>query len=285
MASGFAQRDQTVASRPAFVDQYGDHFQIRSATSLGEFALIEEVDEEETKPQFIAATSQGKAQEMRCAIPVKCLPELIGDATGASQAAFGSAPAGAILFVGAQPDLLAVIEARRKDDGSISLPLPFDAAPRQTQRNLVTDAVMVLAQVGAVIDSLYFLDAHNVNIDQEAYVSRQVRRQVERSDGKIQIARTVRVAPTNIKRNPSKDKGGSANYSHRFERRGYTRHVTKGSHAKVDLIKPCYRRDKQGVLTCPDGCRREWCPPTIVGSDDLPFVPKARIVPGPNVEQ
>lgn len=76
----------------------------------------------------------------------------------------------------------------------------------------------------------------------------------------------------------------TANYSHRFERRGYTRHVTKGSHAKADLIQPCYRRDAEGNLTCPNGCRREWVPPTIVGDEELPFVPKTRVVPGPNTE-
>jgi len=281
-----SEEDQTVASRAVFVDADGNKFQILPATSLGQFALIDEVNDRAAKPQFIAVTgdSVGEqlAQEIRCAIPVRCLPELIGDVTGEAQAAFGDAPAGAILFVGAQPDLLALIEAQ--DGDRVSFPLPFDAAPEQTQRNLITDAVMVLSQVSVVIDSLYFLDAHNVSIAEDVPVSRQVRRQVERSGGKIHIAKTVRVAPTTIKRTPTKGKGGTANYSHRFERRGYTRHVTRGSHAKADLMKPCYRRDAEGTPTCPDGCRREWCPPTIVGNDDLPFVPKARIVPGPNVE-
>jgi hypothetical protein len=281
-----SEDDQTIASRPAFVDADGNQFQIRSATSLGEFALIEEVDEAEARPQFIAVTNEASdgLQEIRCAIPVRCLPELIGDVTGEAQAAFGDAPAGAILFVGAQPDLLSLIATSTLEDGGIKFPIPFEDAPEQAKLNIVTDAIMVLSQVGAIIDSLYFLDAHNVSIAEDVPVSRQVRRQVERSGGKIHIAKTVRVAPTNIKRTPTKGKGGTANYSHRFERRGYTRHVTRGSHAKADLMKPCYRRDAEGTPTCPDGCRREWCPPTIVGNDDLPFVPKARIVPGPNVE-
>ena len=286
-----SESDQTIASRPAFVDADGKQFQIRSATSLGEFALIEEVDEAEARPQFIAVTNDGfegsnesSTQEIRCAIPVRCLPELIGDVTGEAQAAFGDAPAGAILFVGAQPDLLSLIASSTLEDGGIKFPIPFEDAPEQAKLNIVTDAIMVLSQVGAIIDSLYFLDAHNVSIAEDVPVSRQVRRQVERSGGKIHIAKTVRVAPTTIKRTPTKGKGGTANYSHRFERRGYTRHVTRGSHAKADLMKPCYRRDAEGTPTCPNGCRREWCPPTIVGNDDLPFVPKARIVPGPNVE-
>lgn len=178
--------------------------------------------------------------------------------------------------------------------GDLEFPMAFDstldrltegkdADTRQSidfaRQSYEFDSWRVVYSSLAVMDALYFLDSHNVTLG-EATVSRQVRRRAEREG--IQIAQTVRVAATRVRdRRPGK--GGTANYSHRFERKGYTRHVTKGSHAKADLMKPCYRRDpKTNELTCPDGCRREWVPPTIVGDENLPFVPKARIVPGPS---
>jgi hypothetical protein len=287
--------DNRAAARIGHIDSDGNEFSISSATSLGEFALFDDVTD--AVPQFIAVRSRAaesasrdevEMNEVRCAIPVRSLPALAaslgrGELEAPEQRVFANAPAGATIFVGAQPDLLSLIATSTLEDGGIKFPIPFDAAPEQTQRNLITDAIMVLARTVVVIDSLYFLDSHNVAVE-EAVVSRQVRRAAARSGGEVRIANVVRVAPTKVTRNPNKPRGGTANYSHRFERRGYTRHVTRGSHAKADLMRPCYRRDQEGNLTCPKGCRREWTPPTIVGSEDLPFVPKARIVPGLNTE-
>ena len=283
--------DDQVATRVGHIDSDGNEFDISRATSLGEFALFDDVTD--AVPQFIAVSSRAaesassgevKMNEVRCAIPVRSLPALAASfGYGLEAPVFADAPAGATIFVGAQPDLLRLLEAQPNDGEGIKFPIPLDAAPEQTQRNLINDAIMVLAQAVVVIDSLYFLDSHNVAVE-EAVVSRQVRRAAARSGGEVRIANVVRVAPTKVTRNPNKPRGGTANYSHRFERRGYTRHVTRGSHAKADLMRPCYRRDQEGNPTCPNGCRREWTPATIVGSEDLPFVPKARIVPGLNTE-
>lgn len=43
-------------------------------------------------------------------------------------------------------------------------------------------------------------------------------------------------------------------------------------------IKPCIRRDTEGNLTCPDGCRREFVPSTVVGPADKPLMLKTRVV-------
>lgn len=286
--------DNRAAARIGHIDSDGNEFSISSATSLGEFALFDDVADVDAVPQFIAVGSRAAesvsegVSEIRCAIPVRSLAAMTADVSNgeldsAEQRVFANAPAGATIFVGAQPDMLQLIEAQPNAGYGIEFPIPFDAAPEQTQRNLITDAIMVLARTVVVIDSLYFLDSHNVAVE-EAVVSRQVRRAAARSGGEVRIANVVRVAPTKVTRNPNKPRGGTANYSHRFERRGYTRHVTRGSHAKADLMRPCYRRDQEGNPTCPNGCRREWTPATIVGSEDLPFVPKARIVPGLNTE-
>jgi hypothetical protein len=48
-----------------------------------------------------------------------------------------------------------------------------------------------------------------------------------------------------------------------------------------ERVKPCQRRDQHGNLTCPDGCRREWVPPTVKGDPDAPLRVKTRRVPGP----
>jgi hypothetical protein len=165
-------------------------------------------------------------------------------------------------------------------NNDVAFPMPFRKLSDETQQFALKDAWILLFQIQSVFDALYFLDAHNVTLA-AAQVSRQVRRKAQREG--TPIAQTVRVAATQVRRDRKPGKGGTANYSHRFERKGYTRHVTKGSHAKADLMKPCYRRDpKTNEPTCPDGCRREWVPPTIVGDENLPFVPKTRIVPGPN---
>lgn len=50
-------------------------------------------------------------------------------------------------------------------------------------------------------------------------------------------------------------------------------------------VKPCTRRydsgPNVGLPTCPDGCRREWVPTTVVGDPDKPLMLKTRRVPSP----
>lgn len=265
----------------------------------GSLMILDDVEVRAPAKAFIGYHDQEQddnAMEMQCIIPVRCLPDLFAhfypDLGTKQLEDLRNVPGDVLIGVGGQPalgmifaeELLRAERELGREPTEVALDsIDFMDLPRRPARAILADAVMVLKQSEAVIDSLYFLDSHNVAIE-DATVSRQVRRRAERSGGEIQIAQVVRVGPTKIRRTPTKDKGGTANYSHRFERRGYTRHVTKGSHAKADLIQPCYRRDAEGNLTCPNGCRREWVPPTIVGDEELPFVPKTRVVPGPNTE-
>lgn len=144
------------------------------------------------------------------------------------------------------------------------------------RKELSLEALINYAMVEHVARVLYLLSAANVHVA-EAPVSRQVRRQAERSGGKIASVVTVRRTqvrrPGPVSLTPSK-----RDYTHRFERRGHYRHVTRGPHFKADHVAPCNRRDEHGELTCPNGCRREFVPPHWVGDDHLPMVPKSRVV-------
>lgn len=145
-------------------------------------------------------------------------------------------------------------------------------------------ALLVYAMAEYAARCLYLLDSANVELV-TAPVSRQVRRQAERSG--TGIASVVDVRRTQVGANRSTGTGQKRNYSHRFERRSYYRHVTRGSHYKPDHVKPCQRRDpKTGELTCPDGCRREFVPATWVGQSG-PMVPKSRrlSIPSPTREE
>lgn len=270
----------------------GEYATLPAAASLGALMILNSDDLDPTEMAFFVSRhsfpgSDGIENEIRGVVPVCAIPDLIADYFREEPVGWEwlrEVSADVVATVGGQPDM-----ARCIGEGLPLQDLPEDTAfaatelPHKAARSMLADAMVVVFLSLAVIDSLYFLESHNVTIE-DAQVSRQVRRQAERSGGEIRIAQTVRVGPTKVRREPREGKGGTANYSHRFERRGYTRHVTKGSHAKADLIRPCYRRDAEGNLTCPDGCRREWVPPTIVGDEDLPFVPKSRILPGPNME-
>ena len=276
-----------------------DQWPLPLESPIGALMILEDSAVTTPKQAYVTYRAEDRNAndvEMQAVIPLRSLPDLVDrffDDLGTAQFEdLRNAPADIVIAVGGQPalsmifaeELVRLEEDLGRTPSEIGLTATeFETLPEAPARSILADAVMVLKQSEAVIDSLYFLDSHNVTIE-DADVSRQVRRRAERSGGEIQIARVVRVGPTKIRRTPTKDKGGTANYSHRFERRGYTRHVTKGSHAKPDLIQPCYRRDAEGNLTCPNGCRREWVPPTIVGDEELPFVPKSRRLPGPNPE-
>lgn len=54
-----------------------------------------------------------------------------------------------------------------------------------------------------------------------------------------------------------------------------------GTGLDPNKTKPCARVDGNGVRTCPDGCRREWVPPTVKGNPDAPLQVKTRRLPEP----
>lgn len=67
------------------------------------------------------------------------------------------------------------------------------------------------------------------------------------------------------------------------ERGAVTCATCGGSGLDADKVKPCTRRyangPHAGSLTCPDGCRREWVPTTVVGDPGKPLMLKTRRVP------
>lgn len=102
----------------------------------------------------------------------------------------------------------------------------------------------------------------------EAPASRQVRRQTERKGGNIGLI--VRLGGPKKR---TESRGGKANYSHRFERRGHWAFYPPGTRmADAAPDKLSWSTDHQQYM------RRVWHPPAIVGPDHLPFVPKVRVV-------
>lgn len=150
--------------------------------------------------------------------------------------------------------------------------------PDDSRLHFEGQAAGLLTLSSLALKALWLVQAANMHME-DAPVPRQQRRQVERKNGGI--AKVVRITrPTRVpgRREPS---GEGRSFSHRFNRRAHYKHVTRGPHAKADFIKPCSRRDpKSGELTCPDGCRREYVPSTIIGDDSLPYVPKTLVWPG-----
>jgi hypothetical protein len=170
---------------------------------------------------------------------------------------------------------------------------------------------MAAYQVRTLASVMMFLDSHNVEIVEQA-VSRPVRRQAKRKG--IPISKTVYIRHRHSKNgqhdwDPNAER--TVGTDHQYEVIGHTRHFTKGSHVWCKACKgakeiegpllpdgnhemktcekcngsgldpenvtPCARRDeKTGLLTCPDGCRKEWVPTFVKGNPDAPLVLKTR---------
>lgn len=166
--------------------------------------------------------------------------------------------------------------------------------------------MMATVQYRAIASILMLLESHNVEVRQTE-VSRQVRRNAERKGHPI--AKTVYIRHRQAAPGVTSRNGGEpARYSHSFEVIGHFKHVQKGKHVwcktcrgegkllgpslpngrqdeatcdKCDglgldraKITPCARRDQDGNLTCPKGCRKEWVPSFAKG--DGPLVMKLR---------
>ena len=118
-----------------------------------------------------------------------------------------------------------------------------------------------------LIPTMLLLD-NTVGVSLEpAPVSRQVRRQAQRTRAQIALTVTIR-QPT---RRPGRSgNAGSVDYSHRFERRAQYRCMTSGPHFKPDKLSSwCPRHGAHA-------CRCEFVQATIVGPADKPFIPKVR---------
>jgi hypothetical protein len=132
----------------------------------------------------------------------------------------------------------------------------------------MAEASIVTAQACQALKALYLLDSHNVDLE-PVPVSRQVRRSVERSQGKREIALTVAIRRTRRDYQRRPPSGRTREYSHAHDRRGYYRHVTRGSHVQnPDKLTPCVEHPV---------CRREYVRPTVVGAaPGRIYIPKTR---------
>jgi hypothetical protein len=140
------------------------------------------------------------------------------------------------------------------------------------QDNAALQAVLATSTATAVrmaLKLLYLLDSANVEVAPMP-VSRQVRRQAERTAA--EIAWTVRVRTP--QQHESRDQQpGQREYSHRFEVRGNFAHHREGSwlydHSAPQDIRACPRCGR---------CRRVWRAPHIKGPTDRPLAIKIRRV-------
>jgi hypothetical protein len=115
---------------------------------------------------------------------------------------------------------------------------------------------------------LYLLDSANVGLER-VHVSRQVRRQADRTGA--EIAWTVVVRPSATHAGAAVP--GGVEYSHRFEVRGNFAHHPQGSW----LFE---RSPPEEIRACPrcGQCRRVWRPSHVKGPADRPLAIKIRRV-------
>lgn len=129
---------------------------------------------------------------------------------------------------------------------------------------------VLLKGASEMLKVLYFLDTPNVELG-EAHLSRQVRRQAERSGATI--AKTVFVKHNSKRYQPKNDDSTEhIEFSHQFEVRGHWKYYPEGTRtadARPDLLRYVPGRGM---------CRKIWCPPFIKGDPDKPLVIKTRRV-------
>jgi hypothetical protein len=159
-------------------------------------------------------------------------------------------------------------------------------------------SAMVEEAAMSAIPVLHLLDYSNVELVQRT-LERRERKRVEKRQWAVPLV--VRVArPSRRVARGQSDGMNPADYSHQFDVMGHAKHFTRGpmvacvvcggksSDALVcprcggtgmdpDKIRPCTRIDvASGERTCPNGCRRIWCPSYTKGPEDAPYVPKSR---------
>lgn len=181
-----------------------------------------------------------------------------------------------------------------------------------TDQAMTAERALCLTTVVAAscgLAAMYFLEALNVEVV-EAPLHRRDRKRAEKRGWPI--ASTVRVHRRVVRSDRSQSGSGEGGrLTYQTQTAGHYNHVRKGSHVRCrkcggeggrnvendgviawqecrhcaatngldpDLVRPCIRRDVEGALTCPDGCRREWVPDHWRGPVDAPAIPKLRKV-------
>lgn len=130
--------------------------------------------------------------------------------------------------------------------------------------------------MGTIYGCLTLLECANVELAEAA----EQHPRGHKAHGAIRY--TVQVRPSG-KRYAKKDNPGTVNYSHRFERRGHFKHHLRLKPDGEDnrLFARWSELHPERVIPHPktgEPCIRLWTPPTIVGPEHLPFIPKRREV-------
>jgi hypothetical protein len=157
---------------------------------------------------------------------------------------------------------------------------------------------MIMQACGTAISVLHLLDYSNVEIVEKTLERREAKRAEKRN---WSIPLVVRVArPSKRVQSGKSDGMNHREFSHQFDVIGHPKHFQRGPMVACivcggktsdeipcarcnntgmdpDKIEPCTRIDvATGELTCPNGCRRIWCPSFTKGPEDAPYIPKTR---------
>ena len=119
-----------------------------------------------------------------------------------------------------------------------------------------------------------FLESTNVEVAERTELTRQVRRQAERTGSRIASTVSVRLPKTRTDRASN---GAHREFSHRFEVRGHYKHFGPDTMlfkatARDRPQKICYHATRGPVV-------RVWTPDYVKGPADRPLVPKVRAYP------
>lgn len=113
---------------------------------------------------------------------------------------------------------------------------------------------------------LSWLESVNVDLGEPELTKSQRARAKRKGQA---VALTVKVRSPKSK---SVKRGGSRNYSHRFEVAGHYMHFPEGTKvADADPTKLSFVPGRGFV-------RKVWCPPHVKGPEDKPLIPKVRVV-------
>jgi len=158
---------------------------------------------------------------------------------------------------------------------------------------------MIMAGAGDAIAVLHLLDFSNIEMVEKTLERREAKRAEKR---KWNVPLVVRVSrPSRRVQRGASDGMSEREWTHQWDVIGHPMHFAKvgpmtrcivcggktsdevpcvrcnNTGLDPEKVSPCTRIDvKTGELTCPNGCRRIWCPPHTKGPEDKPYIPKSR---------
>lgn len=155
-----------------------------------------------------------------------------------------------------------------------------DVAKENVQRGEWESQVLhhgdtIMRMCAKVMQTLFFIENAPIDIGPEQ-MSRQVRRNAQRKgEG---IADIVTIRGKQAKSQPREEGTKEVEWSHRWLRRGYWRHLSDERYLRnrPDKVTPC---DRMPPERCPNGeCIKVRIDPVICGPDDKPFIAKSSVL-------